>query len=263
MNPISARGRVHRILRGFANALVAPAATGRSLVLLLGCTQTLVMAQEWGTIDFRTHVPGVVDVRVWDVRTGKALEGGLFLGQLYMSTTQNGDYTAIGQPVPFGSGAEAGYLSGGEVQVPGAAPGSSCWVQVRAWGSDHPSYGSALVDSVVGRSDALIVGPLGGTVPAPLPSPGLAGLRPFLLAGMDAPPVVTSFTVSKLGSAVSLEWKVEKAPFGFPAWWGVAVQKADTPKGPWSDLVIAAQSPLTIEAVDSKAFYRIRVRLPD
>ena len=69
---------------------------------------------------------------------GKWLEGTNWLGQLYASNSQAGEFSAIGAPLPFLTGGGSGYLdtsSGALRMIPFAAPGDTVWVQARMWES--------------------------------------------------------------------------------------------------------------------------------
>lgn len=136
---------------------------------------------------------------------GARLAGTGFWTQLYSSTTQGGTYTAIGTPVNFRTGAAAGFVNVSTVAVPGSAPGSSAWIQMRAWeGAAGSSFESvSAVSGKVGSSLAISVGPLGGPDPAggtPFTAPNLTGLQGFAIVG-GVIPEPSTVALGLLGAA--------------------------------------------------------------
>lgn len=126
---------------------------------------------------------------------GARLAGTTFWAQLYSSTTQNGTYTAIGTPVNFRTGAAAGFVNVSTVSVAGAVPGSSVWIQMRAWegaaGSSFETVSAA--QGKIGTSNSINVGPLGGPDPAggtPFTAPNLTGLTGFAIVGVPEPSTI-------------------------------------------------------------------------
>lgn len=135
---------------------------------------------------------------------GARLAGTGFWTQLYSSATQTGTYTAIGTPVNFRTGAAAGFVNVSTVAVPGGTPGTSVWIQMRAWeGAAGSSYESIVAGGVgkAGMSAAIQVGPLGGPDPAGGPAftaPNLTGLQGFAIIPVPEP---STIALGLLGAA--------------------------------------------------------------
>lgn len=136
---------------------------------------------------------------VTDGLGGARLAGTTFWAQLYASSTQNGAYAAIGTPVNFRTGAAAGFVATSTVAVPGAAAGTSTWIQMRAWeGAGGSSFASA---TKKGSSASISVGPLGGPDPGGGPdilAPNLAGLTGFAITVVPEP---STIALGLLGAA--------------------------------------------------------------
>lgn len=229
------------------------------LLLSLGLCAALqpgILAQ--GTIDFRTHVPGVVDAKAWHCLTGEVLDGTRFYAQLYVGTTAS-SLDPVDRPVSFGTGDESGYIAeaAAPVVVPGFAPGTTAWVQVRAWPAEYASAEIAWADGAnVGWSKVIQV-ELGGTPPEWPPPAQLVGLETFCLATIGAAHV-WEMSLSAAGQTLSLSWKVE-----WPTpWLGVVVEQADNPAGPWTQHATGAHSPLEIAAGLGTRFYRVKIPPP-
>lgn len=97
--------------------------------------------------------------------------GNTFFGQLYISSTINGTYTAIGTPVAFITG--FGVINAGTVTFTGFNPGSSAFYILRAWNSAAGStfeQASASASGIVGSSaaTAFTVGGTGTGNPPPV-----------------------------------------------------------------------------------------------
>ncbi len=92
-------------------------------------------AQQAVTIDFRNHIPGVLDAPVFDLDGSTRLAGELFLAQLYISWSDD-PWTFIPVPgaSPFQHGEKAGYWVPRQLDLSDfVAPGDRILVQVRAW----------------------------------------------------------------------------------------------------------------------------------
>lgn len=139
---------------------------------------------------------------VTDGLGGPRLAGTGFWTQLYSSATQGGTYAAIGTPVNFRTGAAAGFVNVSTVAVPSGAPGTSVWIQMRAWeGAAGSSYESVLATGKTGFSAAIQVGPLGGPDPAGGPAftaPNLTGLQGFAIVPVPEP---STIALGLLGAA--------------------------------------------------------------
>jgi hypothetical protein len=97
--------------------------------------------------------------------------GAGFVGQIYIASTINGTYTAIGAPVGFRTDAGIGYIQGPDV-VTSSPVGSQVFYQVRAWNSAAGStfeQAAASQAGIVGISESIQV-TLGGTIPGNPPT---------------------------------------------------------------------------------------------
>lgn len=168
------------------------------LLLSLGGLQ----AAGQGTLWFSTRVAGQVDARV--VHTGgsplQPLAGPIgsqYVGQLYAAPVR-GTFAPLGLPVPFREtpvDARGYILDGGEVEVPGVAPGEAAQVRFVAW---HQALGKTYEEAIAlgwggdwGESPvAIIVTGGSGSPPAPL-----VDLRGFTISWMPEPSPVTLITM--------------------------------------------------------------------
>jgi hypothetical protein len=91
-----------------------------------------------GTVNFVNRITGSLDAPVFDTDGSTRLSGSGFRAALYVGTPSTPDaaLTAIGNSLPFRSGAGAGYVdstSGSARTLPGIPEGGTAKVQVRAW----------------------------------------------------------------------------------------------------------------------------------
>jgi len=134
---------------------------------------------------------GGLDAPVLDF-DGQRLAGDRFVAQLYAGTSP-AQLTAVGPPVPFGTGLEAGYWQPGLEPwrvIPGAVPGTTVLVEVRVWerlrGNTYEEAQAAF--SRVATSPVLEVVSGGPGAPSAWPTP-LLGLPSLRLRG---PPLITA-----------------------------------------------------------------------
>ena len=151
-----------------------------------------------GTVNFSNHVPGLVDAPVtyFDFSSIPAkpapLAGSNYVAQLYAApdygglTNQDnsgGDASAnlapMGIPVPFGTGAQAGYwlpAGDGTVAITNVEAGDYALVQVRIWDARaSATYEQALSSGAYGVSSPIRLRTGGGGAPPAL----LTGLNPI------------------------------------------------------------------------------------
>jgi hypothetical protein len=132
---------------------------------LLALNAFAALAQ--GTINFNNRVPSAgLDARFYG--GGGGLPGPYWLAQLYV------DGSSVGSPVPFRTGAGAGYFSGGIVAVPGHGGGTTVAVEVRVWKCATSFEGAC---GGRGRSAPITV-TLGGAGEPPSTPANLIGLSP-------------------------------------------------------------------------------------
>jgi outer membrane protein assembly factor BamB/alpha-tubulin suppressor-like RCC1 family protein len=167
-----------------------PTVSLRVAVLMLAVLviQAPNLAWAQGTVSFRTHASGV-DVPVRDT-DGTLLAGNAFQAQLYVGPkgAAGGALQAVGIPVAFLTGANAGYVNGGTVSVPGIAGGVEAAIQMRVWETAYgTNFAQALAaGSKTGRS--IVITKILGNPPFILAA-ALDGMQPFSL---NQPPAITS-----------------------------------------------------------------------
>jgi hypothetical protein len=131
-----------------------------------------------GQVNFAPRVVGLYDAPVYldCVGLGPKLEGSRYLVQLYAGPTQT-SLAPVGNPLPFLTGADAGYWADTVVTVNRVDANGRAFFQVRAWDTAYgPTY-EAVVANVgyFGVSSTLAFNP---TVAPDLPAP-LYGLSSF------------------------------------------------------------------------------------
>ena len=164
-----------------------------------------------GTVYFHNYLPGAgINAPVLDEDGVTRLAGDSYLAQLYGGTTAE-NLRAVGRPVAFGTGLQAGYLISDSSLVRAVPPvplSGVALVQVRAWDSAAgATYEAAqLAGGKAGTSAILSLTTGGGGEPPAVPA-NLVGLQSFALRRGTGPaileqPVGGSFLV---GQPVSLE----------------------------------------------------------
>ena len=135
-----------------------------------------------GTVRFSNHVPGAgLDAPVFDTDGVTRLAGQNFQAQLYGGADTN-NLAPIGSPVPFLTGASAGYwddaLETG-LAIPGVNPNERGYVQVRVWDRAYgDSYDKALLAGGRVRASEVLEVVAGGGAEPPA---SLTGLKSFNL----------------------------------------------------------------------------------
>ncbi|MCC7373366.1 MAG: hypothetical protein IT581_01830 [Verrucomicrobiales bacterium] len=153
-------------------------------------------------IHFSNYVPNTVDAPAFDTDGVTRLAGPAYLAQLYFSPWLNKDLPPstvpkkFGNPVGFGSGAEAGYFGVSNptyLEIPELKPGIALYVEIRVWeAAAGATFEAAMAaQGRVGVSDQVLV--FGGT--SQDPPFELLGLRSMKLvpngyqqAAMISPP---------------------------------------------------------------------------
>jgi len=167
----------------------------KPLIVFLSLLFAAVSALAQGQVNFAARVAGVYDAPVFINCTGfKAFglpllgPGPLYMVQLYAGATPN-NLLPVGQPLPFLSGADAGYWNAEAVTINRVDATGSAYVQVRGWntqpGSDFPfaqTWEAALNGNYPWGVSALIT--VKPTISPDLPAP-LVGLTSF---NIGAPP---------------------------------------------------------------------------
>ncbi|PYJ56216.1 MAG: hypothetical protein DME24_22945 [Verrucomicrobia bacterium] len=135
-----------------------------SLIACIVCSQP---ACAQGTIWFANRLSSTIFVPFYlpDCFEGsKLISGTNYSAQLYADI--GGTMTALGNSVPFRTGAGAGSWAGVEVTIPGILPGESVPLQVRVWenvGGAYPTYESAVAAGRLFEATPVFTSaPLGG-----------------------------------------------------------------------------------------------------
>jgi hypothetical protein len=148
-----------------------------------------------GTINFQNIGTGAgstsVDAPIFNVDMVTKLSGTGFSVQLYAGPNA-GALSPVGTAATFLSGSFAGYFTGGTVQIPGFAQGSTPVLQVRAWdnqGGTITSYDSAIIR---GASSTFTSPALGDDTPPidPATIPVPQGLTSFSLVVVPEPSII-------------------------------------------------------------------------
>jgi hypothetical protein len=165
---------------------------------------------------------------------------------------------------PFGTGAFAGYFSGGVVEIPhylGYPPNPECYcfVQINIWNTNAgPNFEAAKASGQVNawaQAAVSLTGPLGGPVcflnPAPPPPP--SGLTSLSLNGPHPPPQVGIALASS--NKLQLYWSV--SPWNF-----MLEQSQDLPLSNWTILtttpiMISTTNFIVIPLPTQPTFYRL------
>lgn len=138
-----------------------------------------------GEINFKNLIQGILDAPVFDLDGATLLSGPAYLAQLYALAIENPiDAVEVGQPFPFGTGANAGYwdaVGNSIVVLTNVAAGHMARVHVAVWESAKgATYQEAIrASSKRGESVPLEIKAGGGGAPAA----NLTGLASFSLGG--------------------------------------------------------------------------------
>jgi hypothetical protein len=161
-----------------------------------------------GTLNFANGVAGFVNAPITN-HLGFLASGVNYLAQLYAGASV-GTLQPVGAAVPFGTGAQAGFFSGGTRTVSGINPGSAAIVQVRAWSSTSaPTYEQAANRGGPHGASAIIPVLLGG---GGSPATLMTGLMGFSLASL--PEISTQPEGSELLAGASFQLSVKIATTG-------------------------------------------------
>ncbi len=192
-------------------------------LLVNAATEVLGIFRPVGGTIYFTNLGGGVDAPIYGADGATPLQGDACVAQLYAGTSA-ARLAAVGSPLPFLTGDGAGYFHGEIRVVPGVAPGSAVFVQVRAWKvSEGDTYETAAAKgSAHGTSAILTVVTGNAGLPPTLPTP-LAGLTSFrlgatapLITRMDGPEAISvgeraTLTVEATGSVpLRYQWFLGK-----------------------------------------------------
>jgi hypothetical protein len=163
----------------------------KKVILTLCSTLVAIGAYAQGTVNFSARVVGVYDAPVYvGAVGGPKAEGAAYLAQLYAGATEAA-LAAVGEAVPFRTGAAAGYWTAASRAIPSVAPGANAAVQIRAWAtaSGATYEAAAAANGSIGRSATLTIKTGGEGAPPSLPA-NLVGLTSFAISGVIPEPSI-------------------------------------------------------------------------
>ena len=151
----------------------------KKLIAIAAVVAATIAAQAQGTVNFANRVTASgIDAKVLGT-DGAALSGAGFMAQLYAGASAS-SLAAVGSPVPFRTGAAAGYVASSTLTVAGIAGGANASVAMRAWDA---STGATYEAATVKGSSAVLSIVLGGAGSPPSLPADLTGLTGFSLSG--------------------------------------------------------------------------------
>jgi len=153
----------------------------KKALMILSSMLVAVGAFAQGQVNFAARVVGVYDAPVFLGTVGGAkADGPAYMAQLYAGATAS-SLTAVGAPLPFRTGAAAGYWTATAVTINTVDATGNAFVQVRAWATaSGATYEAALASgNGFGTSNILTVKP----TTAPDVPATLTGLTSFAISG--------------------------------------------------------------------------------
>lgn len=177
-----------------------------ALLVVSAMAFTSNSAKADGSINFFTFNGNTAFGQVYLPGTSTSVDSS-FLGQIYVSSTLNGTYTAVGSPLAFqggGVGQPSAINSGTPVTVPGTFGGDTVFYKIAAWNSSSgatfeqaSSSGTAILGMSSGTSLLLGGVPSGGG--SALPAPQANTFTSFQLAAVPEPTTVALAVMGGLG----------------------------------------------------------------
>jgi hypothetical protein len=156
----------------------------KKALMVLSSLLVAVGAFAQGQVNFANRVVGSYDAPVFvGSLTGAKADGPTYMAQLYAGPSAT-TLAAIGAPIPFRTGAAAGYITSSTQIIPTVAPGAVAQVQMRAWATAAgATYEAALAaNGGTGQSAILAITTGGAGSPPSLPA-NLDGLASFAIVG--------------------------------------------------------------------------------
>jgi len=155
----------------------------KKALVILSSLLVAVGAFAQGQVNFANRVVGSYDAPVFVGSLTGAKADATYMAQLYAGPSAT-SLAPIGAPVPFRTGAAAGYVTSSTAVIPTVAPGAVAQVQIRAWAAAAgASYESALAaNGATGQSAILAITTGGAGSPPSLPA-NLDGLTSFAIGG--------------------------------------------------------------------------------
>lgn len=168
----------------------------KKLIAIAAVVVATIAAQAQGTLNFANRgafAANGTDAPVTSA-SGARLDGPGFMAQLYVGSSPT-SLAPAGSPVPFRTGAAAGFVTASTVTTSLPA-GSTASVAFRAWDA---STGSSYDLATVRGSSSILSIVLGGAGAPPSVPADLTGLASFALAGTGPGPVVPEPSTVALG----------------------------------------------------------------
>lgn len=207
------------------------------LPVLLGCFVWRVSGQ--GTINFANGAAGV-NAPVKLEGSGQPLEGAGWKAELLL-VSRDGSSKRMGEPVPFQTGAVAGYFLGGLTVVSGVEAGASATFRVRAFDAGGTAEAASNPVTVM----------LGGEK---MPPPNLVGLQSWTVRGVPKP----ALQISRSTDGIKLSWVKEIT--------AVAIESADSVaqtnwmKVATPPVLMGEEWTVAVSADGSARYYRLRLK---
>jgi hypothetical protein len=177
----------------------------KKVILTLCSILVAVGAYAQGTVNFSARVVGSYDAPVYvGAVNGTKAEGAAYLSQLYAGPSDTA-LAAIGDAVPFRTGAAAGYWTAATRTIPTVVPGADAKVQIKSWAaSSGATYEAAsAAGGQVGQSAILTIKTGGDGNPPSLPA-NLVGLTSFAIGGGPVIPEPSVLALGALGGLALL-----------------------------------------------------------
>jgi hypothetical protein len=178
----------------------------KKALMILSSMLVAVGAFAQGTVNFAAKVTGNYDAPVFlDTVGGPNKAGAGYMAQLYAGPSASA-LAAIGSPVAFLTGANAGYWRSAALAIPSVAPGATASVQIRAWAtSAGATYEQALASgSGFGTSTPILSVVTGGAGSPPSLPAELTGLTSFAISGGVVIPEPSVLALGALGGLALL-----------------------------------------------------------
>ena len=168
----------------------------KKVILTLSSILVAIGAYAQGTVNFSARVVGTYDAPVFvGALTGARPDGAAYLAQLYAGPS-DATLAAVGEAVPFRTGAAAGYWTAASRTIGTVVPGADAAIQIKAWAvASGANYEAALAaGGQAGNSAILRIRTGGDGRPPSLPA-NLAGLASFAIGFPE--PSITMQPVSQ------------------------------------------------------------------
>jgi len=178
----------------------------KKVILTLCSILVAIGAYAQGTVNFSARVVGTYDAPVYvGAVGGTKAEGAAYLAQLYAGPSDT-TLAAIGDAVPFRTGAAAGYWTAASRAIPSVALGANAQVQIKAWAaaSGATFEAASAAGGQVGQSVIFTVKTGGDGSPPSLPGNFPATLTSFAIGGGPVIPEPSILALGALGGLALL-----------------------------------------------------------